>query len=35
VREWQRVTELAPGSEAARVSAENIRMIAEFRGATK
>ena len=33
VREWRKVIELAPESEAAKTSGENIRMIEEFRGA--
>ncbi|MBM3306909.1 MAG: tetratricopeptide repeat protein [Candidatus Eisenbacteria bacterium] len=31
IREWGKVVELAPGSPVARTSADNIRMIEEFR----
>lgn len=32
IREWRKVIELAPESEAAKTSGDNIRMIEEFRG---
>jgi len=33
IREWRAVVQLAPESEAAKTSGDNIRMIEEFRGA--